>query len=82
MEPTTASPKTPRWRLTAMALAPDGKRLAATVRGKLCAYDAWGVGVRQLGQRSGVRYRLPRFVAAKGEEPQHFLATSGGNVSC
>ncbi len=48
-----------------LALAPDGKRLAATVRGKLLWMEAWGVGASTLGEHSGVRYRLPVWLAPR-----------------
>ncbi len=49
----------PKKHLQDFDLAPDGKRLAATVRGKLLAMEAWGGPARPLGASSGVRYRLP-----------------------
>lgn len=53
--------------LQELELAPDARQLAATVRGKALVMEAWGVGARQLGRPSGVRYRLPRFLAPSAE---------------
>ena len=50
-----------------IALAPDGRRIAAIVRGKLCWMEAWGVGARTLGRSRGVRYRLANWLALPAE---------------
>lgn len=45
--------------LQAYALSPNGKRIAAIVRGKLFSFANWEGAVIQHGERDGVRYRLP-----------------------
>lgn len=57
----------PDEHLQELDLAADGKRLVATVRGKALTMPAWGGAVRQLGRRSGVRYRLPVWVGTGNE---------------
>ncbi len=53
--------------LQELDLALDGRQLAATVRGKALTMQAWGGAVRQFGQRSGVRYRDPIWLANNQE---------------
>ncbi len=45
------------------ALLPTGKGILATVRGKGVAMGAWSGPVRRMGPRSGVRLRLPAWLA-------------------
>lgn len=64
--------------LCELVLAPDGKRLAATLRGKLQWMEAWGVGASSLGTPAGVRYRLPVWLAPRAplasQEPEGAVA--------
>lgn len=57
----------PETHLQELALSRDGRRLVSIVRGKVLVMAAWGGSVRQLGATSGVRYRLPRWLAGDGE---------------
>ncbi len=49
--------------LEEVTLHPQGHALALTARGKLCGMALWEQAVVQLGERNGVRYRLPRWLS-------------------
>jgi len=51
--------------LEAVQLDPESKQLAGLVRGKPVTMDVFGAASMQLGRRSGVGYRLPRWLGKR-----------------
>ncbi len=66
----------PHTQLQHLALSPDGKHLAAVVRGKCVTAAAWGGAVRRVGEASGVRYREAVWIT--GGEEIAVMSDAGG----